>query len=462
MNTTWTDKLPPVLLLACMSLLACGRAGAQDTRTVTEPVIPAVCQTLKADLAAKDSKLPEADESREDTVRLQNALDNCAPGHAVELSADEGNNAFLSGPLTISRQVTLLVDGGVTLFASRNPRDYDTRPGACGTVDRKGNGCKPLISVDSPNAAIMGDGVMDGRGGDKLLGKHVTWWGLANEARGGGKQNCFRLIVANRANNFILYRITLRNSPNFHVVVNRTDGFTAWGVKIDTPADARNTDGIDPSGSKNVTITHSWIRDGDDNVAIKAGGSGESSDISIVHDHFYYGHGMSIGSETYGGDNHFLVSDLTLDGTTSGIRIKSDVTRGGLVKNVLYEDVCMRNVKHPIDIEPFYENNRSRNGDRIPVYNDILLQGVHALTPGKVNMDGIDAAHLSTISLNGVEIEGTGQADVEAQDGVFTLGPGPVNIVPSGPGVVVRKGTGAAVEIPSCKARFEKFPVLRK
>ena len=54
-----------------------------------------------------------------------------------------------------------------------------------------------------------------------------------------------------------MYRITLHNSPNFHVSVGQTNGFTAWGVHLLTPVDkkldARNTDGIDPSGSTNVT-----------------------------------------------------------------------------------------------------------------------------------------------------------------------------------------------------------------
>jgi Glycosyl hydrolases family 28/D-galactarate dehydratase / Altronate hydrolase, C terminus len=47
-----------------------------------------------------------------------------------------------------------------------------------------------------------------------------------------------------RVGRFILYRITLRNSPNFHVAIEKTNGFTAWGVKIDTPATARNTSGV--------------------------------------------------------------------------------------------------------------------------------------------------------------------------------------------------------------------------
>ncbi len=48
-----------------------------------------------------------------------------------------------------------------------------------------------------------------------------------------------------------------------------------------------------------------------------------ASNISILHNHFYNGHGMSIGSGTDGGVEALLVDDLTIDGADNGIRIKS-------------------------------------------------------------------------------------------------------------------------------------------
>src|SRR5262249_9652032 len=153
--------------------------------------------------------------------------------------------------------------------------------------------------------------------------------------------NVPRIIVADRADNFTLYRITLKNSPNFHAIVSRTNGFTAWGVKIDSPKTARNTDGIDPSSSTNVSILYSFIRAGDDNVAIKAGSFGPASHITIAHNHFYNGHGMSIGSETNGNVDHVEIRDLTIEGADNGIRIKSNSTRGGFVRNITYQDVCI-------------------------------------------------------------------------------------------------------------------------
>src|SRR5438105_15196634 len=109
----------------------------------------------------------------------------------------------------------------------------------------------------------MGDGTIDGRGGSTLLGQRVSWWDLAQEAKvKNANQNCPRLMQLTRSDNFTLYRITLKNAANFHVSYQGGDGFTAWGVIIDTPKTAGNTDGIDPSNSTNVTNIHCYIQVG--------------------------------------------------------------------------------------------------------------------------------------------------------------------------------------------------------
>ena len=108
------------------------------------------------------------------------------------------------------------------------------------------------------NGGIMGEGSIDARGGAKLLGQDVTWWDLAHEAKVKDlSQSVPAMIVLRHADGFTMYKITLRNSPGFHVSVGMTDGFTAWGVKIMTPKTARNTDGIDPGSSRNITIAYS-------------------------------------------------------------------------------------------------------------------------------------------------------------------------------------------------------------
>jgi polygalacturonase len=183
-----------------------------------------------------------------------------------------GHTAFLSGPLVMPPDVTLLVDPGVTLFFSRNAQDFDLVPGVhtCGTIDGNSanKSCKPPIDIPdtSPNVGIMGFGKLNARGGDPLLNGFATpgfpapttftWWNLAAL----DKQQVPEAMIQleNGATNITLYKITLQNSSMFHVKsIGSMTNLTAWDIKIETPTFTNNTDGIDPDQAQNVTLrTH--------------------------------------------------------------------------------------------------------------------------------------------------------------------------------------------------------------
>jgi polygalacturonase len=366
-------------------------------------------------LTPAGGRVAEADEARTDTARIQAAIDRCAAGAAVELQRDGDATVFVSGPLRLKGGITLVVGRGVTVFASRNPREFDVSPGSCGKVDESGKGCRPLIQVAGADAAVMGEGTIDGRGGETLAGASKSWWDLAEDARKGGHQNCPRLIVADHVNNFTLYRITLKNSPNFHVVFSGGRGFTAWGVVIDTPRTARNTDGIDPVSATDVSILYCFLHTGDDQVAIKAGSGGPASNITVAHNHFYTGHGVSIGSETDGGVHGLRVLDLSIDGADNGLRIKSNSTRGGLVDDVAYEDVCIRATKNPIVLDTTYSSpDSSGEGPKIPVYTNIAYRHVWVEGPGALQLEGHDPAHPLRVSFE--DVHATGDVTTRSHD----------------------------------------------
>ncbi|HWB85385.1 MAG TPA: glycosyl hydrolase family 28 protein [Bryobacteraceae bacterium] len=445
------------LFLLCVLAFA-SALFAQDQRHVTEPVIPPVCVKLSAELTAQGASLAAADESKLDTARIQHAIDTCAAGHAVELKASGAHNAFLTAPLQLRSNVTLLVAAHTTLFGSRNPRDYDLTPGSCGIVNQKGRGCRAMINGDHAiNAGVMGDGTIDGRGEEHLLGQNVSWWDLAQEAKVKKEnQNCPRILVLTNCDNFTLYRITLKNSPNFHVSYRNGSGFTAWGVIINTPKTARNTDGIDPGNSTNVTITHCYIHAGDDNVAIKAGSGAPTTHMTISHNHFYTGHGMSIGSETNGGASEILVTDLSIDGADNGLRIKSNASRGGLVHGVVYQDVCIRNTKNPIYMDSDYEHV-GRGGPLVPKFTGITFRNIRIEGAGKLTFDGYDAEHRLGMTFDNVTLADPGAIRMTANHADFAFGPGPVNFRPTGEDVNV---TGAPGEgsANACSGKFVPLP----
>ena len=203
-----------------------------DPRPAIPPRLPRICVTLGAALPASTGEFSSAEETTPpDTSRIQAALDRCAgTGRAVELSADGADNAFLSGPLTIERHEVLLVQDGVTLYASLNPADYQIPSqypaNTCGTVSADGGGCYPFITFGGPDSGLMGTrgadgslGTIDGRGNGTLVGSSQTWWDVAAAAASGGNQNNPILVQGSGVNNITIFQVELENSPMYHIEI---------------------------------------------------------------------------------------------------------------------------------------------------------------------------------------------------------------------------------------------------
>jgi hypothetical protein len=373
-----------------------------------------------------------------DGARIQAALNNCStnnPGEAVELSMDSTGtyNAFLSGPLSMPSNVTLLVDPGVTLFFSRNAQDYDYVSGThtCGTRSsaKAELSCHPLIDIPgtSTNVGIMGYGKLNGRANDVLINaiapyQGYSWWQIA---AGGDQQNPRMIEPETGSSNITLYKITMQNSPYFHVSSGggSVNGLTAWDVKIESPTYTANTDGIDPDQAQNVTVTESWISDGDDDIAVgssgAAGGPNTAANISITNNHFFTGHGESIGSNTSASvtnvlfDNNMTVGDgfsghgssINLAGTigttkyaahyanssSTAVRIKSDQAAGGIVTNVQYSNSCFLDHHSDLLFTPLYNTD---SGSDTPNVYGILLENLAFLnddnSSGTIQFTGTD------------------------------------------------------------------------
>ncbi|PPF85898.1 polygalacturonase [Clavibacter michiganensis] len=446
-----------------------------DRRTVAEPVAPATtCATVPALTAMAERQGSAADEAHApDTARIQAALDGCAgSGGAVVLAASSTTAAFLSAPITVRAGEVLVLDPSVVLHASRSAADYQVAGRAtCGTVAGAGDGCRPFITMSSHSglasstAAGLGQGRVDGRGDLPILGGTRSWWQVAADAKQGGHQNVPRLVAATRADDVTLHDVDLVDSPGTHVSFDHGDGLTVWGVRIRTPAGARNTDGIDPAGATDVTIARSWISAGDDGIAVKAG-TAASAHISVIDDHLFGTHGVAIGSETTAGVSDVLVARVTVSGrdafgalsvAAGGIRIKSSAVSGGLVQDVEYRDVCVDEVKYPMVFDPSYAEDA---GSSIPTFTRIVVDGFRAtrsLHLASSALEGFDAAHPLGLALRRTSVDAV-RVDMAVAD-IATAGAtfGGVPLSSTRPDVHVTAGADAG-DPPTCA--FPAFPAL--
>ncbi|MEY9849395.1 pectin methylesterase-like acyl-CoA thioesterase [Streptacidiphilus sp. BW17] len=408
-----------------------------DRRNVAEPRTPGgICATVTAGLPGGTRTFDPADEATPpDTDRIQAALDACTgTGEQVRLTGHGADTALLSAPLTVHGGEHLALDSDVTLYATRVAAQYQQSGKAtCGSIGASGTGCAPFITVRGRNAGIDSSlrhgrqGTIDGRGDLPILGTSASWWDQATTAKAQGlKQVNPRLVQAGQSDGFTVHDLTLVDAAKQHLFITQSIGVTVWGLRIDTPAYALNTDGVDVDSSTEATVADSWLNEGDDCVALTTNNAAESA-VTIRNLHCYGTHGPSIGSgTTYGLDSVLFVGN-TLQGTDrsgiastldNGIRVKSYPGAGGTVSNVTYADTCMTGVQYLIDIDPNYA---APTGTSIPLFQSVTVDGArawHSLPGAQSVLDGYDSAHVSGITLRDVDFDAT---TVQAQYAAITL-----------------------------------------
>lgn len=285
--------------------------------------------------AVGPSKAEQDAESYAETNEIGSYLNRkrCLPGDALELAlgTDSSRNAFLINPISLPVGVSLIIDGGVTVYGSRNPKNYQDKSSnaLCGTIGHYNvnEGCLGLITLPS-GSGVYGYGVIDGQGDKLLLGGRnantATWWDLtlhkkdSKEAdepcpqpdpnvppvnRGGsgnGNTTCEQsspvLITSANINgapdtDLKLYKITIRNPP-YHTVRLVGDGITVWGAKVQSPWDIPNTDGFDVQGS-DITFYDTTVSNGDQQIVLVSKG-GPTSNVTVDHFHGYSKGGVTI------------------------------------------------------------------------------------------------------------------------------------------------------------------------
>ncbi|MEX3959676.1 glycosyl hydrolase family 28 protein [Trinickia sp. EG282A] len=409
-NTCKVSLLAATLFLAAVSARAQTFATG-DSRTVTEPTYPVVCQTLYANFSSSQRSSPP---TTDDTTRVQNALTLCAgTGQSVVLAASGSNDAFYTGSLTING-AGLVISSGTTLFGN----NYGSNAN--------------LLSFSGTNASLMGPGMVDGRG-DLITGTP-------------------RLVQASKITNFIVYNVTLAQAAHPNLYVEGGNGFTAWNVAIRTPATRKNADGIDIDSLTNATVTNSDIEAGDDGIAVKTN-SGNISNVTVSNTKLHGTHGLSVGSIDKNTVSNILfqnnyVYGNDLSGTPStdanGINVKTGPCTL-TVQQVSYVNTCMINVKHLIVMDTNY-NTCTTGGS--PTLSDIFVNGAYStesVSGAYTKIDGRNSSYPVNAYLANVSLDATAQnGDQYANVGLYNS-----NDVPSGTGVTTSSFTTTGT-VPTC------------
>ncbi len=195
-------------------------------------------------------------------------------------------------------------------------------------------------------------------------------------------------------------------------------------AKIRNKFSAQNGDGLDLESCQNCEIVGTVFEVGDDGICIKSGKNKEARKIIgpcrnvWIHDcKVFDAHGgFVIGSEMSRGVENLIVEDCSFIGTDIGIRFKSAMGRGGVVKDITIRNIWMDNIiEEAIIFTMGYvlknlettetDEMQSTLKEDIPEFKDVTLENIyckHAKTAIKIQ--GLKELPIHDIHFNNVHI----------------------------------------------------------
>ncbi len=302
------------------------------------------------------------------TEAIQKTIDAAAEAGGGRVIFPAGT--YLSGALFVKSNVELHIGEGVVIQAIQNNDYYPRLATRIAGIEMLWPAA--LINVyDEKNVRITGKGTIDGNGKywwDSFWGDPKYSGGMYGEYNEKGIRwavdyDCERVrpVVVWESEDVLLKDFTVQRAGFWTVSLTYSTRVHVDGLVVQNNIGGHgpSSDGVDTDSSKDVLVENCDIDCNDDNLCIKAGKDADGLRVNRPAENIVYrncitrsGHGLiTLGSETSGGMRNIEVYGLEAIGTSTGIRFKSAKVRGGVIENIWFHDIKMKDVANPFHFE---------------------------------------------------------------------------------------------------------------
>ncbi len=370
------------------------------------------------------------DGTTRNTEAIAAAIDACVKNGGGTVVIPKGT--WLTGAIHLKSNVQLFLADGAVLRFSDDPKDY------LPVVYTRWAGFEcynysPLIYArDCKNIGITGPGEIDGNGRKwwsweerqqpsayKMYEEQVLKDVPVEERVYGTPEAGFRpqLISPINCENVLLEGFSIiEPGPFWTIHFVYCDRVIARDLRILTTG-GPNTDGLNVDSSKNALIEYCFFDTGDDCICMKSGINedgwrvGKSTENVVVrYNRTKRGHGgIVFGSDTSGGIRNVYGHDNVFNNTLIGIRLKSTRGRGGVVENLWFEDITMKEIEtQAIRIRTNYRAWFASNGGKAPTFRNIHFRTIQCDGTGReaIAIEGLDDSPIENVVCEDVSITG--------------------------------------------------------
>jgi polygalacturonase len=336
------------------------------------------------------------------TAAFRAACEACAKAGGGRVIVPEG--AFLSGPFELRSGMDLHLAKGAIIKMSPIIEDYPV-------IHRERQGF--ISAIDAQDVQISGAGTIDGQG--------EPWWSAFLKIKGTEALKTEprrpQMIAFTRCERVKLEGFTTTRPPNTHCSLRQCKDVMVDGLTMLAPDESPNTDALNLN-VRNAIVRNCNIATGDDNIVFLAStptkeGTPGVENVIVSDCKLGVGHGLSLGSYTSGGIRNVTVENVVFDGTTAGIRLKAARDRGGLVENISFKNVVMKNVKRPVYLTSYYPKEPKHPGNdkaeaigrKTPLWRNISIENVTITDcPNSITIWGVPEQPITGVSLRNLNV----------------------------------------------------------
>jgi hypothetical protein len=348
------------------------------------------------------------------TTSIQAAIDACtqAGGGTVLIPAGD----FLTGTIELKDNVELHLAAQARLLGSTNLADY----GASENELYSHFSICLVTARSARNVSISGSGTIDGQG--KSFPYGTEGFNFEDEAAAGTGQAYVRpfLIVLCDVTNLRICGVTIQHSASWGCHIERCKEVRIDGVHLFNRAN-QNNDGFDLTDCADVMISNCHVDCGDDAFALKEGGVHIAITNCVISTRWA---AFRIGPEARGVFRDIVVSNCVVHDTYgSGIKIQE--VEGGVMENILFDNIVMNNVTGPISLRlGGYLGWKQERKESLPigVLRNVRFSNIRAIVannsyplphevpsfPGEVksciNLTGVEGFYVENVSFNGIHV----------------------------------------------------------
>lgn len=411
-----------ITLIFSLLLCACTESIPQGAKEILERIV--------------EPQFRDADYLISDYGALPDSTTDCRSiiNDAITLCSNEGGGRvvvppgayFVKGSIILKSNVNLHLQEGATILFSEDPLDYLPAVLTVWEGTEMFNYSPLVYAYHCSNVALTGKGTLNGQAKEGFAKmrpqrsqmqstlRQMGIDGVPVRERYFGEQSIMppSMVQPLGCKNVLIEGVTLLDSPYWVVHPVYCDNVTVRGVTINSSN--LNNDGCDPEYTTNVLIEKCNFICGDDAIAIKAGRDqdawriGQKTANIVIRDCVFSSrrNGLCIGSEMAAGVENVYMFDVTVNKCFTGIYFKSNLDRGGFIRNVYVSDVVCDYVRTAfIRFETNYHG--ARGGFYPTTYENFLIRNIKGNKSGECGFYavGVEGYPMRNITLEDVDLQ---------------------------------------------------------